>query len=221
MTTSLEPAHADEWTLDVVEDVEIPGWIYIPSDMTPEEREAWIAGSAHSIADIVGDKGFDGEDISFADVQPLLEAALEMRDEADSSFMFQIWPVYGPASVVCYITVLPSADLPDWTEISDVVHTVDAPHIGPGLQCSTRRNVVADDGTELELSSVHLVFDNGDATLLVSVDEAIAELVACALPGLTILKEVLAMKRDDGVPFQSVSPSGVLQGSPWRLEDEA
>lgn len=210
----------DDWVLDIVEDMEIPGWIYVPDQMTPDQREGWIAGSAHSVAEIVGDKGFDGEDITFADVRPLMEAALEMRDEADSVAMFQVWPARGPASVVCYVTVLPSSGLPDWFEISDVVHSVEAAQIGPGLQCMTRREVIAEDGTPLEVSSVHLVFDNGDVTMMLSIDEAIAELVTLALPGLLILKEIIAMQSSDGVPFRSLPPSGITEDAPWRLEDE-
>lgn len=210
----------DEWVLDVVDDIEMPGWVFVPEGLTAQEQATWTDEITGALLDALDTTGWDGQDISEADVRQVLAAALEERASSPSLAMFQVWPLPAAAAVMCHISVHPSDDLPDWTTLEDVVvHAVAAPHIGPGLQCTVRVRERGAGGEEFELVSVHQIFDDGDLTLVLSLDEAPALLMAPALPGLLALAGVVRMHRGDGTPFVSVAPPSIPDESPWQLED--
>ncbi|NGN96064.1 hypothetical protein G5C66_25415 [Nocardioides sp. KC13] len=209
----------DVWALDLVEEVEVPGWLYIPRDLGPVERREWI----DTVQDeLVGEVGWDGVPISADVVNEMLTSALEDRDRTDSIAMFQVWPTFGGDAATCHIGIFPTAEMPDWTDSDAVVHLFEAPHIGPGIQCSTKRIVPNDGGPDIELSGVHFIFRDGESTLVVSLAEAFDPLTVYALRGvLALLHSLRLVRPDTGQPFQSVAFDGVLEESPWRFEESA
>ncbi len=204
----------DEWALDLVDDdLEVPGWLFVPQGMAKEEREQW---TAEALAEMSGTIGWDGQPIDDADAREVLTAALEQRATSDSLAILQVWPPLGHVAAMCHIDILPSSGMPDWTETDAVLHPIEAPHIGPGLQCSTLRTVQVDD-LHLELSSVHFIFDDGDVTLMFSLSEAVAPLISVALPALVLLMHNIRMIRSsDGAVFESVLPRGVVDEA-WSI----
>lgn len=207
------------WAIDLVDEIEVPGWLYVPRDMSPNERLEWIKAAE---SDLVGEQGWDSQPIDAEEVRRMLEAALADRDATDSVAMFQVWPTFGGDAAVCHVGVFPTAEMPNWIDSDAVVHRFEAPNIGPGIQCSTKRNLPTDGGPDIELSGVHFVFNDGESTLVVSLAEAFEPLTVYALRGvLALLHSLRLIRPDSGEQFQSVPPSGVLEESPWRFEESA
>ncbi|UFU07089.1 hypothetical protein [Ruania halotolerans] len=207
------------WTVDVVDDLQIPGWFYVPAGMSATEESAWLAACLDELPTAIGTAGLDGAELGPEDVLPILREALEVRSTSPSHGIFQVWPTRAPAAVTCHITILARADAPRWTELDAVVHAIEAPHIGPGLQCSIR-GTVDRDGVSIETASVHLVFDDGETTLMLSINESVAALVALALPGLVALMESIRLVGPEGASFRSRAPSGIVEDPPWQIEED-
>lgn len=208
-----------EWRLDVSDDIEIPGWFYVPSGLEASEAAGWVEDCMGTLPAVIGDKDFDGNPINPEEVRAALRSVLDLRASAESVAMFQVWPVRGPAAVTCHVNIVASSALPNWSQLNDAyMHRIEAPHVGPGMHCATRRTItVAEE--QVDLASVHKIFDNGDVTLILSIQESIAALVSCALPGLLSLQEVIRMERADGRPFESVPLMGVLEDGAWPFEE--
>lgn len=203
----------EEWTLTV--GPVHPGWFIVPTDMGAQERTTWMAETFGSIRASWGDAW---EDEHEKQVLRLLEEGLRVRAESPSTMIFQVWPILGPLALSCHVNVLSSDGLPDWSDLGAVVHSAEAPGIGPGLQCSVRRTLHEGD-ERIDLMSVHFIFDDGTTTLMLSLDETIAVALARALPGLTGVLESVRMERSDGTTFISIPPDGILEDAPWQLED--
>lgn len=211
---------SDTWRLDVVEDLEFPGWFQLPTDLDDAGRAAWTDACAAEVHTLLASDDPEVEVVGDDDVRRLLAAALELRATSPSLAIFQVWPVSLPATVQCHVNILASADLPDWSTVGDavVLFPIEAEHIGPGLQLAVRRTVV-DEGETVELMSLHYVFDDGDATLMLSLEESLPPLIGAALPGLVGLKDTLRMVREDGTPFVSRAPEGVEPADIWPMAD--
>lgn len=203
------------WALDVVdEDLELPGWLLVPSGLTTADQEAWLRSVT---AELVGTPGWNGEPVAEAEAREALETGLALRSDSDALAMFQIFPAVGTETVNCYINVLPSAELMAWRELG-LVQPAESPHLGPGLQCSTHRTIEA-EGNFIEVAGVHFAFDNGVVTLLFSLDENLAPLISRALPGFVALMQNVRMNSADGDPFVAVQPEGIVSEAPWPIED--
>lgn len=207
------------WALDLVEDIEVPGWLFVPGDLGVDQRNEWISTA---LSELVGKEGWSGEPIEREEALDVLVTALTDREEADSIAMFQVWPPLGGEAVTCHIGVFPTAEMPDWVDSDAVVHRFDAPHIGPGIQCSTKRVASIEGGPEIELSGVHFVFKNEEITLVVSLIDSLELLMVNALRGaLALLGQLRLVHSGDGHAFESVAFDGVLEESPWRFEVSA
>lgn len=207
------------WALDLVEDIEVPGWLFVPGDLGVQQQSEWISTV---LSELVGKEGWSGEPIERDEALDVLMSALAEREQADSIAMFQIWPPLGGEAATCQIGVFPTAEMPDWIDSDAVVHRFDAPHIGPGIQCSTKRVASIEDGPEIELSGVHFVFKNEEITLVVSLVDSVELLTVNALRGaLALLGQLRLIRSSDGRAFESVAFEGVLEESPWRFEASA
>lgn len=206
------------WELCLADDaLELPGWLFLPVGLSSDDREQWLADV---LPDIVGTPGWDGEPVTEPFARELLTLALDRRAASDSLAMFQVWPAVGYDTVMCHVDILASDGLPDWSHTDAVVHNVVAPHIGPGIQCSTRRIVSVDEEMEVELTSLHFIFDNGEVTLLLSLDEAPAPMISLATPAFVLLMSNLGMLwSGDGTTFEAIAPTGVVDGGAWPFEE--
>lgn len=206
----------EPWQLDVVDDPAVPGWYLVPPDLDAQLQREWTDACVEDLRVLLSSEDPDDEPVAEHDVRALLAAALDLRASSPSVAIFQVWPVRLAATVQCHVTILASADLPNWSEVEGVsLFPVEGEHLGPGLQCAVRRED-PDDG---ELLSLHYVFDDGDSALLLSLDESLAPLIGAALPGFVMLKDVLRMTRADGRQFAAVAPTGVAIDEEWALED--
>lgn len=207
------------WALDLVEDIEAPGWLFIPGDLGDQQRREWISAV---LPELVGKEGWNGDPIEADDALDVLTSALAERDQSDSIAMFQVWPPLGGDTATCHIGVFPTAEMPDWLDSDAVVHRFDAPHIGPGIQCSTKRVVSIEDGPDIDLSGVHFIFKSEEVTLVVGLDHTHELLTVNAIRGtLALLGQLRLIRSSDGQKFQSVAFEGVLEESPWRFEVSA
>lgn len=208
-----------EWVIDLVDkDLEIDGWRFLPSDLDADSREQWLAESA---AELDGMVGWDEDHVTADAARALLEQALEIRDEAQSVAMLQVWPPFDGQTAMCHVNILPSAAMPSWTELDDaVVQPVDAPHLGRGVHVVTQRMVTMDEDQEdVEITGVHFIFDNDEITVMLSLDETLTPLVGLTMPALVVLMHNMrVINKADGTAFEGVSPQGLLSEEPWDFE---
>lgn len=207
-----------KWTVELVDDLEAPGWLPVPEGLTPSERDQWVADTSGMLEELVGTPRWDGETTTLADIRELLQMALDERDKSDAYALFQVWPVMSAAAVTCHLYVVESDSVPDLTKWDGVLHAAHAEHIGPGVQLSARKELNFDGGSVV-VDSVNFVFSDGEALLLVGVDECIPQLAAQVVGGLTALKDILRMVREDGKVFESVLPPGAPVDESWPDAD--
>lgn len=210
----------DEWELDVTEDVEVPGWFFVPAAMDEAQARQWLAEGVAALGPVIGVPGWDEQPTTEAQVREVLQQAIDARAESDALALFQVWPVVGAAAVMCRVAVVRSDTLPGPDDTDAVARPIGAPHVGPGVQYSTSRTL-GSGADQVVLSSLHLVFDDGDVALALSLEESVAPLIAHATPGLAILKDVIRMRRvRDGAPFVSVAPQGLTVDESWDATGE-
>jgi hypothetical protein len=206
------------WTLDVVDDVGAPGWLFIPDFRDLSEQERWMSAVAEEVA---GEGGWDGEPLTRVEIRDVLHAALIERDAADAIATFQVWPPLGGVAVMCHISLFPSDAMPDWAQIDTSIQRIEADYIGPGIQCVTRRIIPSDDGSDVEYVAAHFIFDDGTTTLMITLNEAYAPMIVRALPGAaTLLQNLRLLSSTDGVIFKSAPIEGVLEEDLWLFEEK-
>lgn len=204
------------WTLDLIDDdLEIPGWLFVPQGLGRADQERWVRSAQDELADV---PAWDGPPPDPALLREMLVHALELREQSESLAVLQVWPALANATAMGHVDVLPSDALWDWTRTDAVVHRIDEPHIGPGLQISTRRTVTLDD-IDMDVSSTAFSFDNGEVTLMVAVAETLTPLLTFALPGLlALMRNIRLVDTRNGSAFTSIEPTGVLTEPDWALD---
>ncbi|WP_143055227.1 hypothetical protein [Nocardioides luteus] len=207
-----------KWTLELVEDLDVPGWIPVPEKLTPPECEQWIASTSESLGYLVGTPRWDGEASTSADIRALLQMSLVERERSDAYALFQVWPVMSAAAVTCHLYVVETESLPDVAKWGGILHAANAAHIGPGVQLSARNELLFDGGVVL-LESVNYLFTDGEVSLLLGVDDCIPQLATSVVRGLSIFKDLLRMVREDGKVFESVLLPDAPIDESWPIEE--
>lgn len=220
MTTAIGDDLAG-WSIGVAEEVDIPGWLYLPADLSTEEQDTWLDEAGTALVDLIQATApqLDLPPTIAGQVREVLQAGLSARAESTCELMYQVWPVAGPAAVLCEVNATRTEELPDWKQMPGRVHDAVARHIGPGLQYSTRRVVDEGDGPE-DLSAVHFVFADASYAFLLSLQEGPSPLIAQALTPLAIFKDALAVVREDGELFSSTPVVEVIEDSAWPVDEE-
>lgn len=209
--------YSSTWTLRLVEDFEEPGWLYVPARLDTTGRQQWVEAAIDRLASLIGVQRWDGTPTTSHHLRELLEYGLEAEPTVASLATFQVWPLPGPAAVMCRVTVVPSDLLPDWREVvGGVVHSVESAHLGVGVQFSTR-TTVTDDAGSVDVEAVSLVFDAGEEAVVFSLEQSVPALIVHALPGLAALTDVVRVERPDGSLLVGVPPEGILDGDSWEL----
>ena len=54
------------WTVELVDDLEAPGWLPVPEGLTPPERDQWVADTSGLLEELVGTPRWDGEKTTIA-----------------------------------------------------------------------------------------------------------------------------------------------------------
>ena len=205
-----------KWAVELVDDLDVPGWLPVPEGLTPAECERWVDETSSMLDELVGTPRWDGEATTIEDIRGLLQMALDERETSEAYAMFQVWPVMSAAAVMCHLHVVESESGPDMSQWDGVVHAAEADHIGPGAQLSSRKELNFEGGSVI-IESVNFAFSDGEALLLLGVDECIPQLTTSVVRGLVALKDVLRMVREDGRVFQSVPLPGVPVDESWPI----
>lgn len=210
----------DGWSLDFAEDVDLPGWVPLPTGLSAEEEELFVSEVARLLQDLIGETRDDRPPPLEGQLQALVREGLAARAISDSALMYQVWPVAGPYYVLCHVNLVRPADLPDWAELPGTVYPAEARHIGPGLQYSARRVVEGEDGESLEVSAVHLVFADDEYGVMLGLHEASSALMSQALVGFGLFKNALVLSRGDGNTFSSKPPAGIIADEEWAPDHD-
>ncbi len=200
--------------------MDLPGWVHLPNDLGPADRGKLVDEVVGLLKDLIGDDLPDGTPISEAEIRAVLEAGLDARAESESYALYLVWPVMGPAAVMCHVNRVRTEDLPDWSTLDGRLYAARARHIGPGLQYSTRRTVDTDEGP-VELSSVHFVFGDERDGIMINLEESYSSLIAQALVGLSVYMNALAATREDGSRFTSTAPPALIPNEDKPSNSEA
>lgn len=210
----------DGWALSLVDpDLDLPGWLLVPEGMDDAQRAAWLD---QAVADFEGIETWEGTELDGAAVREVLESGLEQRAASDALALLQVWPTLAGQAAVCYIDILPSEAMPDWTDGDAIVHPVSSPHLGPGLHLVTQRTSRQPDGTEVEVASAGFYFDDGEVTVMISLDEIFTPLVTVNLPALVaLMQNIGVVHTGTGKTFAAVAPTGLVDTDEWDLEGTA
>ncbi|MGY0538415.1 hypothetical protein ACW14X_12930 [Nocardioides sp. YJ-D4] len=206
------------WSLGFGEDVDLPGWLFLPEGLTSSEQDLWLESATELLWSVIGSGPDPAARGTEEMVRSMLADGLAARSASPSYAMYMVWPVLAPAAVMCHIDFTASDDLPDWKELDGVVHAADARYLGPGVQYSTRRQIEAGGGL-LDLSSVHFVFDDGEVALMLTLEESISTLVSHAAVGFTRMKDALQVLKGDGTAFVSKVVPEYVRDEQWVLSD--
>lgn len=205
------------WTVRGLDDFSSPGWFPVRADMSADDRAEWVRQAESVLSSIVGVERWDGVPTSPDDVRELLDRAFEEARLVDSAATFQVWPVLGPVAVMCRVMLLTSDSVPTW-ESNDgaALHMVESKHLGVGVQFTPQTRVESDGG-ETDIQAIDLIFDDGTAAIVLTVEPTFGPVLASVLPGLQTLMDTIWVERPDGSVFAGVAPDGVTEDS-WEVE---
>ena len=115
----MSEAEAASWQLDLVEDIDLPGWVWLPEDMEPTSARGWVEEIVPAVVELVGD-GQTGRAPGIAGRRPrgARVGARRSRCSHPSYMMYMVFPVHAPAAVMCHVNLVRTADLPAWDELA-------------------------------------------------------------------------------------------------------
>lgn len=192
-----------------------PGWLGMPG---PGGDDAgWVAERSEGLRRAFGDRWTPELDRA---VPVLLEAGLSRRDP-DDLLAWQVWPGALPVFAVVRARVVDSAAIPDWRESGAAVQPFRSAALGDGVQVSATASI-DDVQPGAAAGFVLYAFDDGAATVVVSVEPTLAEVLALCMPGLRDLVDGIEVHRPDGSAFRgSPHPAFVADEAGWPLEEGA
>lgn len=216
----MSEAEAASWQLDLVEDIDLPGWVWLPEDMEPDQRTGWVEEVVPAVVELIGDgQTGSGPSIS-ADVRAVLESGLDARDESPSYMMYMVFPVHAPAAVMCHVNLVQTRDLPGWDDFAGRMHTVEGRNLGPGVQITTELTADTDQGP-VEVATVVYVFADEEAGIVITFEPSLPELIAQAMIGAGIFINALSVTRPDGSAFQAAPTTApIVAGDEWPFDSE-
>lgn len=214
-----EAASASEWSLDLVEDIDLPGWMWLPEDMDAAQRRDWVDEVTPTVLDLVSGSGDGQEPVPEAEVRALIDSALDSRADSESYAMYLVWPVRAPAAVMCHVNLARTEDLPDWGDIEGRMYGVEARNLGPGVQITTDISVEGEDGPE-ELVTVIYVFAEDEAAIVINLEPSLPQLVGPAMLGAGIFMNALAASRPGGTAFRAQPTTAPIVADEWASDAE-
>lgn len=205
------------WTVRGLDDFSAHGWFPVRADIPPAEKAEWVRQAESALAAVVGVERWDGVPTSPDDVRELLGRAFEEAQLIDAAATFQVWPVLGPVAVMCRVMFLTSDSVPRW-EPKDgaALHVIESKHLGVGLQFTPRTRVESEGGAT-DIQAIDLIFDDGTAAIVLTVEPTFGPVLANVLPGLQTLMDTIWVERPDGSVFAGVVPDGMAEDS-WEVE---
>lgn len=205
------------WTVRGLDEFSSPGWFHVRPDMSPAEKAEWVLEAESALSSVVGVERWDGTPTSSEDVRELLGRALDEVQLVDSAATFQVWPVLGPVAVMCRVMLLTSDSVPSWEPRDGAaLHVLESKQLGVGVQFTPRTRIESDSG-DAEIQAIDLIFDDGTAAIVLTVEPTFAPVLASTLPGLQELMNTIWVERPDGSVFTGVAPQGLTEDS-WEVE---
>ena len=135
----------------------------------------------------------------------------------DAAATFQVWPVVGPVAVMCRVMLLTSDSVRSWDpKDGSALHVIESKHLGAGLQFTPRTRVDSEGGAA-DIQAIDLIFDDGTAAVVLTVEPTFGAVLANILPGLQTLMDTIWVERPDGSVFARVVPDGMTEDS-WEVE---
>jgi len=208
------------WSLDLAEDIDLPGWVWLPEDMDAAQRRDWVEEVTPAVLDLVSPPGGAEEATSEAEVRGLIESALDSRAGSPSYAMYLVWPVRAPAAVMCHVNLTRTEDLPDWGDLEGRMHGVEARNLGPGVQITTDVTVEGADGPE-ELVTVIYVFVEDEAAVVINIEPSLPQLVGPAMLGVGMFMNAIAVSRPGGTAFAAQPTTApLITSDEWDTDAE-
>ncbi|MER6937015.1 hypothetical protein ABTX24_24740 [Nocardioides sp. NPDC127514] len=205
------------WTVRGLDEFSAPGWFPVRADMPTAERAEWVRQAESALATVVGVERWDGAPTSPDDVRELLGRAFEEVQLMDAAATFQVWPVLGPVAVMCRVMLLTSDSVPRWERRDGAaLQVIESKHLGVGLQFTPRTRVESEDGAT-DIQAIDLIFDDGTAAIVLTVEPTFGPVLANVLPGLQTLMDTIWVERPGGSVFAGVVPDGMTEDS-WEVE---
>lgn len=191
-----------------------PGWVQVPDGATTD-HDSWIEQMVAGLGELWGQNSSDADE---QEIRDILSAAVRAREQSPAALLFLVCPLQSPVAVLCSVLVAPSQDVADWMAEHEVLHAVEATHVGPGVQYVQRHTRTNAAGEEHELISLAFVFDDGVSALVIRTAETLPALLAHLHAGLSGLLATVRMVDPDGAQFRSVASGTVVADEPWDLE---
>lgn len=208
------------WALDLVEDIDLPGWVWLPEDMDAAQRRGWVEEILPAVLDLVSVPEVGGEPVTADEVREVIESGLDSRADAESYAMYLLFPVRAPAAVMCHVNLVRTEDLPAWDELQGRLHAVEARNLGPGVQITTEISVDGDDGPQ-QLVTVIYVFVQEEAAIVVTLEPSLPPLIGSAMVGVGMFMNAVAVTRPDGSPFRAEPTTApIITGDDWPSDVE-
>lgn len=206
------------WTVRGLDDFSSPGWLHVRTGMSSEDKAEWMREAESALSSIVGVERWDGAPTSPEDVRELLDRAFDEVQLVDSAATYQVWPVLGPVAVMCRVMLLTSDSVPSWEPRDGAaLHVVESKRMGVGLQFTPQTRIESDGG-DTDIQAIDLIFDDGTAAVVLTVEPTFASVLSNILPGLQALMDTIWVERPDGSIFAGVAPSNVTEDS-WEVEN--
>lgn len=206
------------WTVHGLDAFSFPGWLLVRPGMSQDEKHEWLSTAESVVGGLVGTKRWDGGATTMDDLRLVLGQAFDEVEAVDAAATFQVWPLLGPATVMCRVMMLTSDSVPTWgPDDPGARHLVSSKRLGVGLQFTSRTQLESSDGA-VDVEAMDLIFNDGSAAIVLTTEATFAPLLVSAMPGLQALMDTMWVERPDGTVFSGVAPEGVVPEETWKVE---
>lgn len=206
------------WTVRGLDEFSSPGWFPVQAGLSPEENARWMREAEDALEAIVGVERWDGAVTTSDDLRELLARAFDEAQSVDAAATFQVWPLLGPVAVMCRVMLLTSDSVPKWKSTdAGSRHVIESKHLGVGLQFTARTRIESETGGA-DIEAVDLVFNDGIAAIVLTVEPTFAPVIANVLPGLQVLMDTIRVEGPDGTGFSGNAPDAVIADDSWEVE---
>lgn len=206
------------WVVRGLDEFESGGWFPVLPGMSSDEKLEWLREAESALSGIVGVKRWDGEETSVDHLRGILGRAFDEAEAVDAAATFQVWPLLGPAALMCRVMMLTSDSVPKWgPKDPGARHLIESKRLGVGLQVTSRTQVESDDGP-VDVEAMDLIFNDRTAAIVLTVEPTFAPMLANTLPGLRTLMDTIWVERPDGTVFSGVAPNGAVSDESWEVD---
>ena len=193
-----------------------PGWLGMPALDGDDDAQDWVAARTDGLRTAFGGRWTpELEQV----VPALLTAGLDRRS-ADDLLSWQVWPGAMPVFATVHARIVASAAIPDWRSSGASVAPFESATLGPGGQVSGTASL---DDVRPGTTAAFVIhaFDDGESTVVVSVEPTLAEVLALSMTGLAGLIDRIEVERPDGSAFRSTPPAVFVADGGWPIEEGA